>query len=94
MRPHSSQGDATNPTEGRESVDHHGSGHAARSTKAVVVIAVAPSATTESRADYIRRIVDEAPPLSPQQCDQLARLMRPCGMAESFVASLEERKAS
>lgn len=48
----------------------------------------------ESRSDYIRRIVDEAPPLSPQQCDQLARLMRPSPQAESKPTDLEERRAA
>ncbi len=53
------------------------------------------SVVTESRADYIRRIVDDAPPLSPQQRDQLARLMRPSGVAALEAASLlEERVAS
>lgn len=83
MRPHRSQGDTTNPIEGRESVDHYGSGHAARRTEAV-----------ESRADYIRRIVDAAPPLLPQQCDQLARLMRSASLAGPEMDSLEERLAS
>jgi hypothetical protein len=48
----------------------------------------------ESRDERIRRIVDEAPPLSPQQCDQLARLMRPSSWGEPEVSRLQERRAS
>jgi hypothetical protein len=50
--------------------------------------------TGSSRADYIRRIVDAAPPLLPQQCDRLARLMRPNEVAGFEIASLGERMAS
>lgn len=55
--------------------------------------AVPADAAADPRADYIRRIVDAAPPLSPQQCDQLARLMRPGSLAGPETP-LEERRAS
>jgi hypothetical protein len=60
------------------------------------VTGLAGAATTVDniRADYIRRIVDAAPPLSPQQRDQLVRLMRPSRLAEPEAPPLEERKAS
>jgi hypothetical protein len=59
-----------------------------------VVVPAGLPVVNESRGDRIRRIVDEAPPLSPQQCDQLARLMRPSSWAEPETALLEERRAS
>jgi hypothetical protein len=64
-----------------------------RSPRRVDVLATLP-VVTESRGDRIRRIVDEAPPLSSEQCDRLARLMRPSSWAEPATALREERRAS
>lgn len=43
--------------------------------------AEAGTSTAERLAEHIRRIVDEAPPLSPEQRDRLATLLRGGGLA-------------